>query len=179
MSFPKNIILAVTGSISAYKSAPLSRLITQKSSTLKVILSKGGADFITPLTLSTVSNNPVYTDFFNPKDGTWVNHVELGLWADLLIVAPATANTIAHLANGLCSELLHAVYLSAKCPVVICPAMDHDMWHHKATQRNINLLKQDGCHIIPPAKGELASGIIGDGRLPEPIDIIKHIEAIF
>lgn len=176
MPLNKKVLLGVTGSISAYKSASVARLLVKAGCEVKVILTKGGAQFITPLTLATVSKNPVITEFYNKQNGEWHNHVELGEWADLILVAPASANVIAHFANGLCNNVLHATYLSAKSKVLVCPAMDHDMWHHKSVQRNIATLNSDGIIVMPPEKGELASGIFGDGRLPEPENIISFIE---
>ena len=143
------------------------------------MLTTGGAQFITPLTLATVSKNPVLKEFHSENTGEWNNHVQLAEWADLILIAPASANTLAKLASGLCNELLHAIYLSAKCPVVCCPAMDHDMWHHPSVQRNVHTLSTDGTLILPPVSGELASGIVGDGRLPEPEDILSFLEGKF
>mgnify|MGYP000409795912 CR=1 FL=1 len=179
MAFPSKIILGVTGSISAYKATQIIRLLTKRKAEVQTVLSKGGSQFITPLSLATLSNHEVLTDFHNPSTGLWHNHVHLGSWADVILIAPASANCIAHLANGLCNNLLHAIYLSAKCPVYVAPAMDHDMWHHPSVQRNIDLLIKDGIQIIPPESGELASGIIGDGRLAEPAHIIEFLEAKF
>lgn len=179
MSFPSKIVLGVTGSISAYKAAVIARLLVKKGSEVQVVLTRGGAQFITPLTLSTVSNRPVLSEFYNSDNGAWNNHVHLAEWADLVLIAPASANTIAQLSNGLCNELLHAIYLSAKSRVLVCPAMDHDMWHHAAVKRNVGQLKTDGVMVMPPASGELASGLIGDGRLPEPEDIVTFIDHNF
>jgi len=172
----KKIVLGVTGSIAAYKSAYLVRLLVKEGAEVRVVMTPAARDFITPLTLSTLSNNPVESAFFDDKTGAWQSHVELGLWADILIIAPATANTLAKFANGLCDNLLSAVYLSAKCPVVIAPAMDLDMYRHSATTRNIETLKQYGNTIIDTGYGELASGLIGAGRMAEPEDIIKVIQ---
>lgn len=177
MAFSGNVILGVTGSISAYKSAYIARLLVKQGCNVKVVLTTGGAQFITPLTLSTVSKNAVLTDFANAQTGEWHNHVALANWANLILVSPMSANTLGKLANGLCDNLLHAIYLSAKNKVLLCPAMDHDMWNHKATQRNIDLVKQDGAIILPPESGELASGLIGDGRLPEPENIVAFINS--
>jgi phosphopantothenoylcysteine decarboxylase / phosphopantothenate---cysteine ligase len=171
----KNILLAVCGSIASYKSATLTRLLVKAGANVRIVMTKDACHFITPLTLSTLSKNPVFSEYFDPKTGEWNNHVELGLWADLLIIAPASANTLAKLANGLCDNLLTAVYLSAKCPVYFAPAMDLDMWKHPATQKNIESLISYGNVMIKPAYGELASGLIGDGRMAEPEEIIEFI----
>src|SRR5690606_1309125 len=149
----KNIILGVCGSIAAYKAAVLVRLLVKAGANVKVILTADAANFITPLTLATLSKHPVYTQYFEEETGVWSNHVELGLWADYLIIAPASANTISKMANGLCDNLLSAVYLSAKCPVLLAPAMDLDMWKHQSTQQNIEQLKVFGNTIIAPNKG--------------------------
>jgi len=172
----KNIILGVCGSIAAYKAAVLVRLLVKAGANVKVILTADAANFITPLTLATLSKNPVYTQYFEEETGVWSNHVELGLWADYLIIAPASANTISKMANGLCDNLLSAVYLSAKCPVLLAPAMDLDMWKHQSTQSNIEQLKHFGNTIIAPNKGELASGLFGEGRLAEPEEIVAFLE---
>jgi len=172
----KNIILGVCGSIAAYKSAFLVRLLVKAGANVKVVLTSDGANFITPLTLATLSKNPVYTQYFEEKTGVWSNHVELGLWADLIIIAPISANTLAKLANGICDNLLTAVYLSAKCPVYVAPAMDLDMWKHESTQQNLNQIKTYGNTIIAPNKGELASGLYGEGRMAEPDEILTFLE---
>ncbi len=171
----KNILLGVCGSIASYKSAELVRLFIKAGANVKVIMTKDATSFITPLTLSTLSKQPVLTSYFKNETGGWNNHVELGLWADLMIIAPATANTIAKIANGLCDNLLTAVYLSAKCPVYIAPAMDLDMWKHPATQHNISKLITFGNQIIKPTHGELASGLVGEGRLAEPQQILDQL----
>lgn len=171
----KNIVIAVCGSIAAYKIAHLTRLLVKEKANVQIIMTKEAAEFITPLTLSTLSNNPVLIDYFDPKTGEWNNHVHIGLKADLILVAPATANTIGKLANGICDSLLTAVYLSAKCPVFIAPAMDLDMWKHPSTQNNIRLLQSYGNTLIHPGNGELASGLIGEGRLAEPEEILHFI----
>nr|WP_315401599.1 bifunctional phosphopantothenoylcysteine decarboxylase/phosphopantothenate--cysteine ligase CoaBC [uncultured Sphingobacterium sp.] len=175
----KNIVIAVCGSIAAYKIAHLTRLLVKEKANVQIIMTKEAAEFITPLTLSTLSNNPVLIDYFDPKTGEWNNHVHIGLRADLILVAPATANTIGKLANGICDSLLTAVYLSAKCPVFIAPAMDLDMWKHPSTQNNIRLLQSYGNRIIHPGNGELASGLIGEGRLAEPEEILDFITQSF
>lgn len=171
----KNILLGVCGSIAAYKIASLIRLLVKAEAHVQVVMTPDATQFITPLTLSTLSNNPVLVDYFNPKTGEWNNHVHLGLQSDLIIIAPASANTIGKMANGLCDNLLTAIYLSAKCPVYFAPAMDLDMWKHAATQRNIALLESYGNIIIPPGNGELASGLVGEGRLAEPEEILSFL----
>ena len=171
----KNILLGVCGSIASYKSAALTRLLVKAGANVRIVMTKDACNFITPLTLSTLSKNPVFSEYFDPKTGTWNNHVELGLWADILIIAPATANTLAKFAKGLCDNLLSAVYLSAKCPVYFAPAMDLDMWKHPATQNNINTLISYGNLMIKPTFGELASGLTGEGRMAEPEEIVQFI----
>jgi phosphopantothenoylcysteine decarboxylase/phosphopantothenate--cysteine ligase len=171
----KNIILGVCGSIAAYKSATLVRLLIKAGANVKVILTANAADFITPLTLATLSKNPVYTKYFEEETGVWSNHVELGLWADYLIIAPASANTLAKMANGICDNLLSAVYLSAKCKVLFAPAMDLDMWKHESTQENINKIIGFGNLMIAPTSGELASGLFGAGRMAEPEEIVAFL----
>lgn len=175
----KKIIVAVSGSISAYKSALLVRLLIKAGAEVQVIMTSSATDFITPLTLGTLSKRPVYTTFDGAEQGTWNNHVDLGLWADLIIVAPATAHTLAKCANGLCNDLLTAVYLSARCPVYFAPAMDLDMYGHPSTQRSMELLRSFGNYIIEAAHGELASGLEGQGRLAEPEEIVKVLEKHF
>ncbi len=172
----KNIILGVCGSIAAYKSAFLVRLFVKAGANVKVILTPDGANFITPLTLATLSKNPVYTQYFEEETGVWSNHVELGLWADLMIIAPISANTLAKLSNGICDNLLTAVYLSAKCPVYVAPAMDLDMWKHESTQQNIERVISFGNTVIAPASGELASGLFGEGRMAEPEEIVSFLD---
>lgn len=172
----KRIILGVTGGIAAYKSAVLTRLLIKAGTEVKVIMTPSAHDFITPLTLSTLSKNPALTDFKNSETGAWNNHVDLGLWANALVIAPATANTIAKMAHGLCDNLLLAVYLSARCPVFLAPAMDLDMLKHPSTEGNLEKVKGFGNHIIDPTFGELASGLTGSGRMAEPEEIVKHLE---
>ena len=167
------------GGIAAYKSAYLIREFIKRGAEVKVIMTASASDFIHPLTLSTLSKNPVLSDFVANEQGEWNNHVELGLWADLMIVAPATANTIAKLANGICDNLLCATYLSAKSDVFICPAMDLDMYKHPSVQENLQKLKSYGNHIIDSEEGELASGLVGKGRLAEPENIVEEIENYF
>ena len=177
----KNILLGVCGSIAAYKSALLVRSLIKAGANVKVILTADASNFITPLTLATLSKNPVYTQYFDAETGVWSNHVELGLWADYMIIAPASANTLAKMANGLCDNLLSAVYLSAKCSVFFAPAMDLDMWKHDSTRENIAQLQSFGNIIIAPNSGELASGLFGEGRMAEPDEIvnflIRHIKS--
>lgn len=172
----KNIILGVCGSIAAYKSATLVRLLVKAGANVKIVLTHDAAHFITPLTLATLSKNSVEINYFDEETGVWANHVELGLWADLMIIAPASANTISKFSNGLCDNLLTAVYLSAKCPVYIAPAMDLDMWKHSSTVENIQKLKSYGNIVITPGTGELASGLFGEGRMEEPDEIVKFID---
>lgn len=175
----KNIILGVCGSIAAYKSVFLVRLLIKAGANVKVILTGGGADFVTPLTLATLSKNPVFTDYFDKDSGVWHNHVELASWADAIVVAPATANTLAELANGICNNLLAAVYLSAKSSLYFAPAMDLDMWNHGATQKNISTLTALGNKVISPGVGELASGLVGKGRMAEPEEIVSFLKREF
>ncbi|MCO6500292.1 MAG: bifunctional phosphopantothenoylcysteine decarboxylase/phosphopantothenate--cysteine ligase CoaBC [Vicingus serpentipes] len=175
----KNILVGVTGGIAAYKSATLVRLLVKKGAHVRVIMTPSSHQFITPLTLSTLSKNPVYTEFSKDSTGEWNNHVELALWADLFIIAPATANTIAKMANGVCDNLLLATYFSSKNQVVVAPAMDLDMYLHSATQTNINRLKEFGNQIIAPVNGELASGLVGEGRMEEPENIFNWIVEYF
>jgi phosphopantothenoylcysteine decarboxylase / phosphopantothenate---cysteine ligase len=175
----KKILLGVSGSISAYKSAYIVRDLIKEGAEVKVLMTSASLSFISPLTLSTLSKNPVIHSFTHGDNGEWNNHVELGLWADLMIIAPASANTIAKMTNGICDNVLMATYLSARCPVMFAPAMDHDMYLHPAVQHNIGLLEKRGNIKIQPDKGELASGLIGEGRLKEPADIIKIIAAFF
>lgn len=173
----KKIILGVCGSIAAYKSALLVRLLIKAGARVQVIMTKDATNFITPLTLATLSKNPVLADYFVPENGEWNNHVELGLWADAMIIAPATANTLAKMAYGLCDNLLLATYLSAKCPVYFAPAMDLDMWKHPATTQNIAKLQSYGNILINPGTGELASGLHGEGRMAEPEEIVDFLSA--
>lgn len=172
----KKILVGVTGSIAAYKAATLIRLLVKQGAQVKVIMSDGAQDFITPLTLSTLSKNPVYHKFILNDAGEWTNHVELALWADCLLIAPATANTIAKMAHGLCDNLLLATYLSAKCVTYVAPAMDLDMYAHASTQHNLATLKSYGNMVLPVAHGELASGLIGAGRMIEPEEICTYLQ---
>lgn len=175
----KKILLGVSGSIAAYKSAVLIRLLVKAGADVKVVMTKSAHDFITPLTLSTLSKNPVLTDFVKDKSGQWNNHVELGLWADCMVIAPASANTLAKFANGFCDNLLSAVYLSARCEVFFAPAMDLDMLQHPSTKNNIAKLQSFGNHLIQPGYGELASGLTGNGRMAEPEEIVEELEKHF
>lgn len=172
----KNVLLGVTASIAAYKAASLVRLLVKLGATVKVIQSPASKDFVTPLTLSTLSKNPVLTDFTKEEnEDVWNNHVELGLWADLMIIAPTTAKTLSKMTSGDCDNLLLATYLSAKCPVFFAPAMDLDMFAHSSTQENIKKLQSYGNYLIPPGDGDLASGLSGKGRMAEPEEIIKSV----
>src|ERR1700761_3731239 len=173
----KNIVLGICGSIAAYKSATLVRLLVKAGANVQVVMTPDATNFITPLTLSTLSKNPVLVEYFVNETGEWNNHVELGLWADILLIAPASANTMAKMANGLCDNLLMAVYLSAKCPVYFAPAMDLDMWKHDATRENIGKIQSFGNTLIPPGTGELASGLHGEGRMAEPEEIVGFLSA--
>jgi len=173
----KNIILGICGSIAAYKSATLVRLFVKAGANVQVVMTPDATNFITPLTLATLSKKPVLVDYFTPENGEWNNHVALGLWADLMVIAPASANTLAKMAGGICDNLLLAVYLSAKCPVYFAPAMDLDMWKHDATQENIDKLLSFGNVLIPPGIGELASGLFGEGRMAEPEEIVQFLAA--
>lgn len=175
----KKILLGVTGSIAAYKAALLVRLLVKEGAEVKVIMTSSSCDFITPLTLSVLSNNPVHKESFSRETGEWDNHVHLASWADIFIIAPASANTIAKLATGICDNMLAAVFLSATCKKYIAPAMDAEMWNHSTVKKNISDLKAQGCFIIPPASGELASGITGEGRMEEPENILRIISDDF
>jgi phosphopantothenoylcysteine decarboxylase/phosphopantothenate--cysteine ligase len=172
----KNILIGVSGSIAAYKAALLTRLLIKAGANVKVVMSPSAKDFITPLTLATLSKNPVHSDLFRAGDGTWTNHVDLGLWADAFVIAPATANTLAKMANGICDNLLLAVYLSARCRVYMAPAMDLDMYKHTATKANIKKLAGANVKLINPGTGELASGLEGEGRMAEPEEILAFLE---
>ncbi|WP_047546915.1 bifunctional phosphopantothenoylcysteine decarboxylase/phosphopantothenate--cysteine ligase CoaBC [Psychroserpens sp. Hel_I_66] len=174
----KNILLGITAGIAAYKTASLVRLFIKAGANVKVVMTPASKDFITPLTLSTLSKNPVHSSFTNEDDDNamWNNHVELGLWADFLIIAPATANTLSKMANGTCDNLLMATYLSAKCPVYFAPAMDLDMYKHPSTTKSFETLFSFGNVMIPATSGELASGLVGKGRMAEPEDIVVFIE---
>lgn len=175
----KHIILGVTGSIAAYKAATLTRLLVKEGASVKVVMTPLAKEFITPLTMATLSKSPIMVDFYNPENGDWNSHVDLGLWADLYLIAPASANTIGKMAGGIADNLLLTTYLSAKCPVMVAPAMDLDMYKHLATQRNLKVLQSFGNIIIEPESGELASGLVGKGRMEEPERIVSFITAYF
>ncbi len=175
----KKILLGITGGIAAYKIAFLIRLLKKEEAEVKCILTPASCDFISPLTLATLSENPVYIDFWNEKDGQWTNHVDLGMWPDVFLIAPLTANTLAKLATGYCDNLLTATYLSAKCPVIIAPAMDLDMYAHPTTTNNLNQLASYGVQILPAESGFLASGLVGKGRMTEPEDIVAKLKTFF
>ena len=173
----KKILLGITGSIAAYKAIYLVRLLTRSGAEVKVVMSPSAKDFVSTLTLSTLSHNPVLVDLFD--DQSWSNHVMLGRWADLMLIAPLSCNTLSKMAHGQCDNLLLATYLSATCPVVVAPAMDEDMWHHPATRQNLQRLQSFGNSVIPVDHGELASGLVGDGRMAEPEAILKFLEENF
>jgi len=175
----KKIILGITASIAAYKSAITVRLLRKEGAEVKVLMTPMAREFITPVTLSTLSGNPVLTEFFSGSAGTWNSHVDLGKWADLIVIAPLTACTMGKMVNGIADNLLVATYLSAKCPVILAPAMDLDMYNHPSTKRNLDILRKDGNIILEPATGELASGLHGKGRMEEPEMIVKKINEIF
>lgn len=175
----KKILVGVTGSIAAYKAAIFVRLLVKEGAEVKVIITNSAKDFITPLTLSTLSKNPCLSEFVKNEAGEWNNHVELGLWADAFIIAPASANTIAKMANGFCDNLLLATYLSARCPVMFAPAMDLDMYQHPSVKSNIEKLKSFGNELIEARHGELASGLIGQGRMAEPEELVDFLSHFF
>ena len=175
----KHIILGVTGSIAAYKAATLTRLLVKEGASVKVVMTPLAKEFITPLTMATLSKSPIMVDFYNPENGDWNSHVDLGLWADLYLIAPASANTIGKMAGGIADNLLLTTYLSAKCPVMVAPTMDLDMYKHPVTQRNLKVLQSFGNIIIEPESGELASGLIGKGRMEEPERIVAFIADYF
>ena len=171
----KKILLGVTGSIAAYKSAILTRLLVKEGAEVQIIMSTSALDFITPLTLATLSKGPVHHQFHDPKSGVWTNHVDLGLWADLFLVAPISANTLGKFANGICDNLLSATYLSARCPVMVAPAMDLDMYQHPSVRENLHKIQTFGNIILEAETGELASGLSGQGRLMEPEHILEYV----
>jgi phosphopantothenoylcysteine decarboxylase / phosphopantothenate---cysteine ligase len=173
----KKILLGITGSIAAYKTPILVRQLIKNGAEVKVIMTPAARDFVSSLTLSTLSHNKVLIDLFDEE--TWANHVMLGRWADLLLIAPLSCNTLSKMAHGQCDNLLLAIYLSATCPVLIAPAMDEDMWHHSVTKNNISLIEQHGCRIMPVGYGELASGLVGEGRMAEPEEIVGFLEQYF
>ena len=175
----KHIILGITGSIAAYKAAYLIRGLVKKGAEVQVVITPAGKEFITPLTLSTLSSHPVISEFFSNRDGTWNSHVDLGLWADAMLIAPATASTIGKMAHGVADNMLITTYLSCKAPVFVAPAMDLDMFAHPSTQHNLDLLRSYGNRIIEPASGELASHLVGKGRMEDPDRIIAVLEDFF
>lgn len=175
----KHIILGITGSIAAYKAAYIIRALVKKGAEVQVVITPAGKEFITPLTLSTLSSHPVISEFFSNRDGTWNSHVDLGLWADVMLIAPATASTIGKMANGVADNMLITTYLSCKAPVFIAPAMDLDMFAHPSTQQNLERLRSFGNRIIEPAEGELASHLVGKGRMEEPDKIVATLEDFF
>ncbi len=175
----KHIILGISGGIAAYKSVMLLRLLIKAGAEVQVVITPSGKEFITPVTLSALSGKPVVSEFFTANTGEWHSHVDLGLWADAMVIAPATANTIAKMANGVADNMLVTTYLSAKAPVFVAPAMDLDMMAHPSTKRNIELLRSYGNHIIEPAEGELASHLVGKGRMEEPENIVKVLDGFF
>ena len=175
----KHIILGICGGIAAYKSVYLLRLLVKAGAEVQVVITPAGKEFITPVTLSSLSGRPVISEFFTANTGSWNSHVDLGLWADAMIIAPATASTIGKMAGGIADNMLVTTYLSAKCPVFLAPAMDLDMMAHPSTKRNLELLAGYGNHIIEPAEGELASHLVGKGRMEEPENIVKAMEAFF
>lgn len=175
----KHIVLGITGSIAAFKAASLARLLIKKGAEVQIVITPAGKEFITPVTLSALTGKAVVSEFFTANDGTWHSHVDLGLWADLMIIAPATASTMGKMANGIADNMLITTYLSMKAPVIVAPAMDLDMFQHPSTHRNMNLLREYGNHIIEPASGELASHLIGKGRMEEPENIVAYVEKFF
>ena len=175
----KHIVLGISGSIAAYKACLLIRLLIKKGAEVQVVITPAGKEFITPITLSALTSKPVISDFFSQRDGTWNSHVDLGLWADAFIIAPATASTIGKMTYGIADNMLITTYLSMKAPVFIAPAMDLDMYKHPSTQTNLNLLRSYGNYIIEPQSGELASHLIGKGRMEEPENIVSYIETFF
>lgn len=175
----KRILLGITGGIAAYKIAFLIRLLKKKEAEVRCIMTPASCDFISPLTIATLSENPVHIEFWNQSNGAWTNHVDLGMWPDVFLIAPLTANTLAKLVHGQSDNLLTVTYLSAKSPVFIAPAMDLDMYAHPSTNRNLKQLETDGIQIIPAEFGELASGLIGQGRMAEPETIVQHLEDFF
>lgn len=175
----KKIVLGITGSIAAYKAAVLIRALIKKGAEVQVVITPAGKEFITPITLSALTSKPVISEFFSQRDGTWHSHVDLGLWADAMVIAPATASTIGKMANGIADNMLITTYLSMKAPVFVAPAMDLDMFAHPATQKNLEILRSYGNHIIEPGEGELASHLVGKGRMEEPEKIVEVLEAFF
>lgn len=175
----KKIVLGITGSIAAYKACMIIRALIKKGAEVQVVITPAGKEFITPITLSALTSKPVISDFFSQRDGTWHSHVSLGLWADAMLIAPATASTIGKMAHGIADNMLITTYLSMKAPVFVAPAMDLDMFAHPSTQQNLQTLQSYGNRIIEPASGELASHLVGKGRMEEPDVIVSHLEAFF
>lgn len=175
----KKIVLGITGSIAAYKAAVLARALIKKGAEVQIVITPAGKEFITPVTLSALTSKPVISEFFAQRDGTWHSHVDIGLWADAMVIAPATASTIGKMANGVADNMLVTTYLSMKAPVFVAPAMDLDMFAHPSTRRNLDILRSYGNHIIEPASGELASHLVGKGRMEEPETIVKVLEGFF
>lgn len=175
----KKIVLGITGSIAAYKACYIIRGLIKRGAEVQVVITPAGKEFITPITLSALTSKPVISEFFAQRDGTWNSHVDLGLWADAMLIAPATASTIGKMANGVADNMLITTYLSAKAPVFVAPAMDLDMYAHPSTQKNLETLRSYGNHIIEPGTGELASHLVGKGRMEEPENIIRHLEMYF
>ena len=175
----KNIVLGITGSIAAYKSCLIIRELIKDGAEVQVVITPAGKEFITPVTLSALTHKPVVSEFFSQKDGTWNSHVDLGLWADAMLIAPCTASTLGKMAGGVADNMLITTYLSMKAPVFVAPAMDLDMYRHPSTQKNIEILRSHGNHIIEPASGFLASGLEGKGRMEEPGNIVKAMEDFF
>lgn len=175
----KKIVLGITGSIAAYKAAVLTRALIKKGAEVQIVITPAGKEFITPITLSALTDKPVISEFFAQRDGTWHSHVDLGLWADAMLIAPATASTIGKMAHGIADNMLVTTYLSMKAPVFIAPAMDLDMFAHPSTRHNLDILRSYGNHIIEPASGELASHLVGKGRMEEPEKIVEVLETFF
>lgn len=175
----KKIVLGITGSIAAYKAAVLTRALIKKGAEVQIVITPSGKEFITPITLSALTGKPVISEFFAQRDGTWHSHVDLGLWADAMLIAPATASTIGKMAHGIADNMLVTTYLSMKAPVFIAPAMDLDMFAHPSTRHNLDILRSYGNHIIEPASGELASHLVGKGRMEEPEKIVEVLETFF
>ena len=175
----KHIVLGISGSIAAYKAAVLTRLLVRKGAEVQIVITPAGKEFITPITLSALSSRPVISEFFSGRDGTWNSHVDIGLWADAMVIAPATAATIGKMAHGVADNMLLTTYLSMKAPVFVAPAMDLDMFAHPSTTDNLDLLSQRGNFIIEPQSGELASHLVGKGRMEEPEGIVAALEDFF
>ena len=175
----KHIVLGITGSIAAYKAAVLLRFLIKEGAEVQIVITPSGKEFITPVTLSALSGKPVVSEFFGANDGTWHSHVDIGQWADLMLIAPATASSMGKMANAIADNMLITTYLSMKCPVMVAPAMDLDMYKHPANQKNMETLRSYGNMIIKPDAGELASGLVGKGRMQEPEAIVEEVVAFF